>query len=144
MQFIQGWNLVVEHVERRNLTIRTQEPLIIHSHWGPSGTPSCEVQRYKHNVSIGFIKNPKTVRICHVSRLRCPHASFMPLAFLSLTAHLSKSLGAETNQPTPPHTPPLPRNPWNRLGPRFWRNSILSQPSKQWSGILPSILRNFI
>jgi hypothetical protein len=30
------------------------------------------------------------------------------------------------------------------LGPRFWRNSILSQPSKQWSGILPSILRNFI
>jgi hypothetical protein len=26
----------------------------------------------------------------------------MPLAFLSLTAHLSKSLGAETNQPTPP------------------------------------------
>ena len=74
MQFIQGWHLVVEHVELRNLTIRTQEPLIFHSHWDPSGTPSCEVQRYKHTVSIGFIKNPKAVRICHVSRLRCPHA----------------------------------------------------------------------
>ena len=59
----------------------------------------------------------KTIRICH--HISHDSDALMPLAFLSLAAHPSKSSGAETNQPTP-HTPPRHRcNPWKCLAPRF-------------------------